>query len=83
MAECILRDMSQDDQREICILVAQENAMRFYRDLLKNLVSKNSLTSFKSYQVKETFVRTNANNMERVWSILPIKPSSGNQITDL
>jgi len=51
--------------------------MRFYRDLQKNLTQKSLNTSFKTYQVKETYVRTAVDKMERVWSILPIKPTQG------
>ncbi len=75
MAECILRDLSYSTQQELCIVVAQDSAMRFYRDLLKHLVSKNTNSSFKAYQVREKFVRTGANKVERVWSIQSIKSS--------
>lgn len=57
--------------------------MRFYRDLQKNLTQKSLNTSFKTYQVKETYFRTAKDKMERVWSILPIKPMQGEQAENL
>ena len=43
MAECILRDFKVDNQ-ELCIMVTQDNSLKFYRDLQKKLTQRSMST---------------------------------------
>ena len=79
MAECILRDFSQDNH-EFCIVVTQENSLKFYRDLQKKLSQKSLSTNFKAYMIKETYVRTAPDVMEKVWKIVSIKPGNSDSV---
>ena len=78
MAECILRDLGSEHERkgEVSILVSQDNSLKFYRDLQKKLSQRSMHTTFKAYLIKDTYVRTAQNVVERVWKIVLIKPGS-------
>ena len=80
MAESILRDFNAENQ-EISIVVTQENSLKFYRDLQKKLTQRSLSTQFKAYHIKETYVRTAPDVMERVWKIVLIKSGNGEQVT--
>ena len=75
MAECIMRDLNAEGQ-ELSIVVTQDNSLKFYRDLQKKLTQRSANTQFRAYQIKETYVRTGPQAVERVWKIVGLKPGT-------
>lgn len=63
MAECILQDFNAEGD-EINLVVTQDSALKFLRDLQKKLTSRSIRVQFKAYHIKETYVRTAPGVME-------------------